>query len=1355
MIGGEVVVEKNPSKKFCIAEKERLCESVIWEMLQSYYKKAAINAWKENVVPSFVTSNSKLAKDYARVIINYMKDWFNSNECDRNVPIYILEIGAGHGKFTYLILRALSKYKKYFKSMNLPDRPFVYVFTDIAKDNITYCMNHDRLKKYINTRNSSDQTFTSKNHSYDDSEFEKNGTNIYDSSTDNSYNSDISSNNETNYYSEEKFTNDPTYSMLDFAFFDGNETTDKIYLEVAKKYIPSNTPIVLICNYVLDSLLTDAWVVKGENDFKRALISVYSPNEEKDKTDADIMLRMTVSWDWESVNIDEEINKEETDNPSDYLRKYKDIYTVLKLYSYIDKHLSFVFPVGAFILFKRMLKLSNNKLLCLIGDKGYQSYEEFKGYRDPHMVVHGSLSFMVNLNAICLFFLSLGGYYIYTPYSDNFQIVTLLMHQKNFKKNELKNDAELSNISQVGENKIEQDNSNEFYIIDFFKNYMKDNEQRSNMYDSIYNQKNNHTSTSSYNNKNNNINNNYYCKNKILKYSKRRLFHDNVYKKIKKINLKNLNNMTIKFGGTISSFYDNVEQFPPDVLINWQKSVIHNINHYPANVNIKELIALLRYSNYDSDVFFNIRNSFINLVTYPNINGRTEKDILLDIHECYKNYYSLKNDEDIADVCGHICMKFGEFEKSIFYLKESLRKFKNNRHSSTYINIASCYKVLRNYNKSLKFIRSSIKLSNKENKYKKYMSPNNNNNKYNQYHNHNSHSYDLLYNIQFCCNPITYAMIGINYYVQNDGIYYLSFENRIKLTHILLLTKEEEAVLKYMNAKYKKSVYEKSTTNVDFSNIKIIKLYDENEVTTLEKLCHEDNDKNNNNNKNNNNKNNNNKNNNNNNSKNDGDIINTNIKNPMKHISYQNAEYLKEKLSECFDKYEFQFCVIDAPWTIKSDIVEMMLNRNKHIFTYGTLSDSSKRSEDIILKYKEKSQQISWINNNYIHDESLYESRSSLHYIQGVTSVTVTHFSMNLYNNMNQSISSKEILINDLCSILNMLQIILNLNLTGLTSNFLKKNKNSNNNNNNNNNYNDNVLCNKGDKTMVSETDKREHQENNIALSQEDNTNNKCYIKEKNNNTVEQDIYDEDHYYCLSGITMFSQQKNISEDSGVYCNYLLMNNKNEEFITKINIVGVNGTLCLKKTISNWSIQIFNINNEKIYDKSGRIATGQNSNDVFINQYLIKTDGKCNNIQHYKEYDLKASCKDSSETIDSDIDILELSSECSSDCDENKDNENNEEHKNKEEILNDSLETDMIPDNNYNKLLIDRNLQILKNVPGKRFYTTDKEIYENMNLDENFIDISVNNNCFYSRIIEGINMSYNKGGIMIHFKYNLV
>ncbi|KAI4837292.1 hypothetical protein MKS88_003762 [Plasmodium brasilianum] len=1337
MIGGEVIVEKNPSTKYCVARKELLCDSIIWDMLQNYYKKATINAWKENVVPSFVTSNSKLAKDYARVIVNYMKDYFNSSECDRNVPIYILEIGAGHGKFTYLILRALSKYKKFFKSMNIPERAFVYVFTDIAKDNINYCMNNERLKKYINTGDSYDQTYVSKNNSYYDSEYEKNELiKNYDSSTNSSNYS--SSYNETN-YSDEKVKNYSNFSMLDFAFFDGNETSDKIYLEVAKKYVPSNTPIVLICNYVLDSLLTDAWIVNGTNSFKRALLSVYSPKEEEDKTNADIMLRMSVTWDWIDINIDNEIKKEKTSKPSDYLRKYEDIYTVLKLYSYFNQDLSFVLPVGAFILFKRILKLSNNKLLCLIGDKGYQSYEEFRGYRDPHIVVHGSLSFMVNLNAICLFFLSLGGYYIYTPYSDTFQIVTLLMHPKgnvHVQKSNIETStgavmtnscggrgsgtaAKGANASSGGASDpscspshynslAEQLDDNttkkkrDPYIIEYFKKNSKDY-----LKSRYYKDKcNNLTSTMTKSSKCVSANYTKYCANS-----------EKVYRKMKKMNLKNLNDMTIKFGGTITSFSDNVEQFPPDLLISWQKSVIHNINNNTSNVNIKELISLLRYSNYDSDVFFNIRKSFTNLASYPNINGRTEKDILLDIKECYDNYYSLKNDEDIADACGHMCMKFGKFEKAIFYLKESLRNFKNSRHSSTYINIASCYKVLGNYRKSLKFIRSAIKLSKKEKKRKSYPS------------NNISHSYDLLYSIQLCSNPITYAIIGLGYYIQNDGLYFLSFENRIKLKYIILLSKEEERVLKFMNTKFKHSDYDRTSKHVDLSQIKVIKMYEGNRVYSLEHFGFLDYPTNN---------------------HMDspsedkvepglettssltegvGEVVVEKLGGNVNKIPncYPRAEELKTNLVEILEKHTFEFCVIDAPWVIKADIAELMLDKSRHIFTYGTLADTSKRSLEVISKYNEVAKQISWVNNNYINDECLYEAREALNYIKDITSITVTHYSMNVYNNQNECIACRDILTDDLCCILNILQVVLSFNLTGITANFSKgENLPSGN-------------ANKGEKVHIGV------EANADAEAEAD-------VGAKGNNPIEQ-------YVCLSGIIMFTQNKSVSEERNIYGNYLLMNNKNEEFVTSISIVGMLGCLCLKKTLSNWSIHVFNINNEKIFDKSGRIAASQNANDVFINQYLIKTNGRNNNIKHINEYDLKGSCKGSSESIDSDIDILEFSSS----DDDHDDNENYleqdvEKEKTKKEY--DKMRSKEVnishhKENDCDNLFMDRNLEILKNIPGKRFYSIGKDVYENINLDENFVDITVNNICFYSRIVEGINMSYKKGGMMINFKYNVV
>ncbi|SBS95461.1 conserved Plasmodium protein, unknown function, partial [Plasmodium ovale curtisi] len=875
----------------------------------------------------------------------------------------------------------------------------------------------------------------------------------------------------------------------------GNDTSEKIYLEITKKYIPSGTPIVLICNYVLDSLLTDAWIVNSENCTKRARLSVYSPIEEPDKTNADIMLRMSVKWDWEQIDIDEEIKKEQTNKPSDYLRKYEDIYTVLKLYSYFNQNLSFVLPVGAFILFKRILKLSDNKLLCLIGDKGYQSYEEFRGYRDPHIVVHGSLSFMVNLNAICLFFLSLGGYYIYTPYSDTFQVVTLLLHKKTNEftiRSQIQNNNLIENglFGKVDGNSLVEASGNVItpydrvknsYIIKYFKKNAKAHQKKKNS--RYYNKLSNHE----------------YDMERDLISSKLNSLNnggETIYKKMKKINLKNLNNMSIHFGGTISSFFDNVEQIPPDILISWQKSVIHNINNHPANVSIKELIALLRYSNYDSDVFFNIRSSFTNLACYPNINGRTEKDILLDIKECYDNYYSLKGDEDIADACGHICMKFGEFNKSIYYLKESLRSFKESRHSSTYINIASCYKILRNYNKSLKYIKSAIKLSKKENNKKNKNIPTNNMN----------YSHDLLYNIQFCLNPIEYSIIGLNYYVQNDGLYYLSFENKIKLKYIFLLSKEEENVLKYMNNKYNNMQYEKSNRNMDFSDIKIIKIFDDNKVVSLKQLYDQDNHKNN---------------------KHYHEELENDKNDELAKMNfYTNVECIKKNLAECLKKYNFHFGVIDCPWIIKPDIVNLMLKNSKHIITYGTLSDVPTQSSETILNYKKYSEQISWINNNYMHDECLYETREALNYIKQVTSITVTHYSSNLFNNKNKAIKNKDILTDDLC-----------------------------------------------------------------MASSEPKTN--------------EPVSD---YNCLSGILTFSKKRNVSEEDGMeICgNYLIMNNKNEEFITKINIIGIFGSICLKKTLSNWNIHIFNINGETIFDKSGRIATNQNANDVFISQYLIKT-----------------------------------------------------------------------------------------------------------------------------------------------------
>lgn len=1221
-MGGEVIIEKNPSEKFCVSEKELLCDSIIWEMLQNYYKNAAINAWKENIVPSFVTSNSKIAKDYARVIVNYMKDWFNSNECDRSVPIYILEVGAGHGKFTYLILRALSKYVKYFQSMNIPNNAFVYVFTDVARDNIEYCMNHVNLKKYINKGINSERDHIHFEDSDDEyfNDLEEKTQEQPNGTTNSGLNTNVASSSDPkNVEKNKQKKKESNFSMLDFAFFDGNDTSDQIYLEIAKKNIPPNTPIVLICNYVLDSLLTDAWIVNGQKECKRALISVYSPVEEKEKTHQDIMLRMSVTWDWQKVNLEEEIKKEPTEKPSDYLRRDKDMYSVLKVYSYFNQYLTFVYPVGAFILFKRILKLSNNKLLCLIGDKGYQSYEEFIGYRNPHIVIHGSLSFMVNLNAICFFFLSLGGYYIYTPYADNFQLVALLLHKKK---------------ESPGQEKGKETSSLD--ITQFFEDHVKSFFMKKSSEKPITNTEMNPSEECAF-----------------IDGAKRAQM---VYKKLKKINMKNLNDMSIKFGGTVSAFYDNMEQMPPDLLITLQKMVMRNMNHHGMHLKFKELLSLLRYSNYDADVLLNMRMSFLKLACFPNINGRTEKDILLDIKECYNNHYSLRDEEDIADFCGQLCMKFGEFEKSIYYLKESLRKFKKTRHSSTYINIASCYKVLRNYSKSLKFFTSAIKLYEKE----KYRAKK-------EGLVRNPFSFDLLYSIQFCANPVTFVLIGVNFYFYNDGIYYLSFESRFKLTQVFLLSEGEEETLKQIVHIVQNSSCDRTKNKFEWDTMNIVRVYKNNEVVPFAELMKKE--------------------------------INNEIKESKdmqlneekKKINYEypTEEEIQKNLEECVKKYPFQFAVIDAPWGLKAMIVNVMIDHNKHIYTYGTLTDCTDISIKTINNYKTKAKELAWLNNNYVHDDCIYEARQALRFIQTPYSINIIHHCKHCYTNTNQAIPNEDPMMEELCILLNMLYHILRMRLSGVSASVLRKEK-----------------------------------ENNTS--------------EKNSNENMEETNVNDLLVSLSGLFLYSIECK-DYNNGYYeihGNYLLMNSQSDEFMTSINIVGKQGYMSIKRTVTSWNIIVFNNENEKVFENSGRIGTSQNASDVFLNQYLVKTNGVTNGIKHYKEYlNTSKTETESQEAYDSDRDILYISDDEGIDS-------NGKREDSSPEVLTDNREIN----------IIDPNIMILKQIEGYKFYSTNKDIYENMKLDPSFVDVTVNFNNFYARFLEGIKLSNEKNGQLIYFKY---
>ncbi|CDI84463.1 TPR domain-containing protein, putative [Eimeria acervulina] len=601
-VGGEAPVEQCPQEKFCVEKDSPLCDSIMWKMLDNYYKQVAIEAWAHDYVPSFVTSNSRLCRSYAKIIINFLQDWFRRAEADPEKPVIILEIGGGHGRFTFLLLRALQRYQRLFASLGLPERPFLVVFSDVAEANVDFCSRHPALKTFVDMK------------------------------------------------------------WLDFAVFDGNKDRE-VHLVVRNEVVVNGAaPVVAICNYVLDSLLTDSWRISpgaAEHEFERALVSVYSPSEEEELDAPEIMLRMTLGWKWRGVDLEAACDPSSSANIT-YLHEDPTIKEVLLRYRNLNKQLSFVLPIGAFALFRNLRHIGGGRLFCLVGDKGYPTVDEFVGVRDPHIAIHGSISFMLNLHAIRTFFECMGGFSHATPYRDTFQVTGLWLCGTEF-----------------------------------------------------------------------------------------------------------------EMGRSVAAFLEDVEDLAPDALISWQRAAQETVasGGGPAS-SIKSLISLLRYSAHDADVFLNFSNEFTSQCVHPYLNPRTEQDLIADLERTFANWYKLKKGEDVADVCGHICMRLGRCDKALKFLQASADLDAERTHPSTYINLASCYKVEGNFEAGIKCCERALQID-----------PN-----YPQ-------AEQMLRTLSMCKNPVRIALVGLGYWTQFEALPLLRRDTRMKIVAAFAFKQEEVVAL--------------------------------------------------------------------------------------------------------------------------------------------------------------------------------------------------------------------------------------------------------------------------------------------------------------------------------------------------------------------------------------------------------------------------------------------------------------------------------------------------------------------------------------------------------------------------------
>jgi len=194
-----------------IEENKRFSESSLWAAQREYYDREGIEAWAGDV-PFYVTSNPFIANSYANIIIRFIQDWMRKYPDAASKPFYILELGTGPGQFSYYLLKVLLEIQK---KLGLESLKIRYIMSDFTEKNIQFWESHSRLKPYIEQ------------------------------------------------------------GILDFAQLDLENGESITLIETGKILSPGSldNPLIVIANYIFDTLKNDIFTVKEDTLFE-SLVSL-------------------------------------------------------------------------------------------------------------------------------------------------------------------------------------------------------------------------------------------------------------------------------------------------------------------------------------------------------------------------------------------------------------------------------------------------------------------------------------------------------------------------------------------------------------------------------------------------------------------------------------------------------------------------------------------------------------------------------------------------------------------------------------------------------------------------------------------------------------------------------------------------------------------------------------------------------------------------------------------------------------------------------------------------------------------------------------------------------------------------
>ncbi|RYG41306.1 hypothetical protein EON68_03230, partial [archaeon] len=316
-----------------------------------------------------------------------------------------MEVGAGHGRLSFLILAELMKAREMWPGApadGLP--PFRWIISDFSSANFDFWMSHERLRPFFEAGICLAATFDA--------------------------------------------TRDNVLTLSD-----------------GRRLQPGSlrNPIVAIANYVFDTLYQDAFrIVEGQ--LQQAYVATYSASAQRgilDVAAAEEAQRAAAGASETTQVPPPQVAPAERDDTAessqaandaagdavgdaaaaaaaddianmrlvweyrlcDPTSVYDDVHmqAVLRVYAARLRNASLLIPAGGIRALDTLAALAGGRILMLCGDKAHNHEEELTSIRDPHVAVHGSFSMMVNFHAVRLFALAKGGFALHTPHLEGFK----------------------------------------------------------------------------------------------------------------------------------------------------------------------------------------------------------------------------------------------------------------------------------------------------------------------------------------------------------------------------------------------------------------------------------------------------------------------------------------------------------------------------------------------------------------------------------------------------------------------------------------------------------------------------------------------------------------------------------------------------------------------------------------------------------------------------------------------------------------------------------------------------------------------------------------------------------------------